>query len=312
MRLLLIDGHYYAYRSFHAIRDLSNSRGEPTNAIFGFIKSVRLMLKHLAPDFAAVVWDDGVPKRRTELQPQYKQNRAEMPEPMRAQMDLLYEIVPKMGLHGLSLPDTEADDLIGSYAHAAAQRGMESILATNDKDLLALANAHVRIYSTAKADLASPDEPFALLDSAAVEKKWGVPPSRIHEVLALTGDSVDNIPGVPGVGPKTAAALVLEHGTIEAMLANPGAVKNEKLRAKIIAASDQIRQNREMVRLDDDLPLPKPIDALRVEPDYPALIADLEQCEFRGLLADYRAEAARAGEKKPAKPGTEQTEMFPF
>ena len=312
MRLLLIDGHYYAYRSFHAIRDLSNSRGEPTNAIFGFAKSVRLMLKHLAPDFAAVVWDDGVPKRRTELQPQYKQNRAAMPEPMRPQMDFLYSLVPKMGLHGLSLPDTEADDLIGSYARTAAARGIESILATNDKDLLALANRHVRIYSTAKADLASPDEPFALLDSAAVEKKWGVAPARIHEVLALTGDSVDNIPGVPGVGPKTAAALVLEHGTIEALLAHPEAVKNEKLRAKIVAAADQIRQNREMVRLDDDLPLPKPIEALRVEPDYPALIAELEKCEFRGLLADYRAEAQRSSDRPAKRPGNEQTELFPF
>ena len=312
MRLLLIDGHYYAYRSFHAIRELSNSRGEPTNAVFGFAKSVRLMLKHLAPDFAAVVWDDGMPKRRTELQPQYKQNRAEMPDLMRPQMDFLYTLVPRMGLHGLSLPDTEADDLIGSYARAAAERGIESILATNDKDLLALANQHVRIYSTAKADLPSPDEPFALLDSVAVEKKWGVRPERIHEVLALTGDSVDNIPGVPGVGPKTAAALVLEHGTINDMLAHPDRIKNEKLRAKIIAAADQIRQNREMVRLDDDLPLPKTIDALRIEPDYPALIADLEHAEFRGLTAEYRAEAERAGESnKKKKSGTEQTEM-PF
>lgn len=312
MRLLLIDGNYYAYRSFHAIRDLSNSRGEPTNAIFGFAKSVRLMLKHLAPDFAAVIWDDGVPKRRTELQPQYKQNRAEMPEPMRPQMDFLYTLVPLMGLHGLSLPDTEADDLIGSYARSAGERGIESILATNDKDLLALANQHVRIYSTAKADLVSPDEPFALLDSVAVERKWGVPPARIHEVLALTGDSVDNIPGVPGVGPKTAAALVLEHGTIESLLAHPEAVKNEKLRAKIVAAADQIRQNREMVRLDDDLPLPKTIEALRVEPDYPALIAALEQCEFRGLLADYRAESQRASDAPAPQPGSEQAEMFPF
>ena len=312
MRLLLIDGHYYAYRSFHAIRELSNSRGEPTNAIFGFAKSVRLMLKHLSPNYAAVVWDEGMPKRRTELQPQYKQNRAEMPDLMRPQMDFLYTFVPRMGLHGLSLPDTEADDLIGSYAFAAAKRGIESILATNDKDLLALANKHVRIYSTAKADLASPDDAFALLDSAAVEKKWGVPPGRIHEVLALTGDSVDNIPGVPGVGPKTAAALVMEHGTIKDMLAHPERIKNEKLRAKIVAAAERIRQNREMVRLDEDLPLPKAIDSLTIEPDYPALLADLEKVEFRGLTTDYRAEAERAGDARKKKSGGQQTEMFPF
>ncbi len=293
MRLLLIDGHYYAYRSFHAIRDLTNSQGEPTNAIYGFCKAVRRMLKDLAPDLAAVVWDAGVPKRRSELQPQYKQNRAAMPETMSPQVEFLAALVPKMGLHGLSLPDTEADDLIASYAHAARQAGYDCVLATNDKDLLALTGEGVRVYSTSKADLPSPSADFVLLDEAAVQAKWGVPPARVHDVLALTGDSVDNIAGVPGIGPKTAAQLVVEHGSIVSLLADLGRVKNEKLRAKLEAARALIIANREMVRLDNDLPLPKPLQDLRVEPDYPALLADLERCEFRGLLAEYRAEAAR-------------------
>ncbi len=311
MRLLLIDGYYYAYRSFFAIRDLSNSRGEPTNAIFGFCKTVRQMLKQLAPDRAAVIWDEGLPKRRTELQPQYKQNRAEMPETMSPQVDFLLGLVPKLGLHGLSLPDTEADDLIGSYARAAVAQGIECIIATNDKDLLALAGDLVRIYSTAKADLVQPTDPFALLDAAAVERKWGVPPAKIHEVLALTGDSSDNIPGVPGVGEKTAAKLVLEHGGVEALLMSPERITNEKLRAKIVGSADLIRANREMVRLDDDLPLPKPIDSLLVEPDYPAVIADLERCEFRALLSEYRAEANRKSTPpEPAGPKLTQGELF--
>src|SRR5436190_774349 len=115
MRLLLVDGYYYIYRSFFAIRELSNSRGEPTNAIYGFVKTIRKMLKDLKPDLAAVVWDEGLPKRRTELQPEYKATRAEMPDLMRPQISIIHEVVPLLGLASIAAPDTEADDLIGTY-----------------------------------------------------------------------------------------------------------------------------------------------------------------------------------------------------
>ena len=124
-KLLLIDGSYYAYRSFHAIRGLTNSTGQPTNAIFGFAKTVRRMLKDLQPDLAAVCWDQGLPARRTELQPGYKQHRADMPSEMVPQIPFIRDLVPKLGLHGVSLPDTEADDLMASYCCTAHGLGME-------------------------------------------------------------------------------------------------------------------------------------------------------------------------------------------
>src|ERR1700752_2917522 len=136
MRLLLIDGHYYVYRSFFAIPNLSNSRGEPTNAIFGFTKTLRLMLKHLQPDLAAVVWDEGLPQKRGELQPGYKETRKEMPAPMVPQLEYIQEeLTSLLGFKNISLPNTEADDLMGCYALAAQKRGIEVLLATNDKDL---------------------------------------------------------------------------------------------------------------------------------------------------------------------------------
>lgn len=309
-RLLLIDGNYYAYRSFFAIRDLTNSKGQPTNAIFGFTKAVRKMLKDVSPQLAAVIWDSGMPERRLALQPQYKQNRAETPADMKPQVQYLRDLVPKMGLHGLGLPNTEADDLIASYVRAARAEGIECIVATNDKDILALTGEGVRVYTTNKADFPADEKcDFHLLTGADVEKKWGVPSARIHDVLALTGDSSDNIPGVPGVGGKTAAGLIAEHGSLDAVLADLGRVKSEKLRAKLEAGRAQIVQNREMVRLEDDLPLPKPVRELRVEPDYPAVIAALEECEIRALLAEYRAEQKR-GPVAFQEPREVQGELF--
>lgn len=220
MKLLLVDGHYYVYRSFFAIRDLSNSRGEPTNAIYGFVKTLRRMVKDLNPQLGAVVWDEGLPTRRTELQPAYKQQRAEMPAEMRPQLGFIQELVPLLGFHSVSLPDTEADDLMASYACAAVHQGIEVILATNDKDLFQLVDENVRIYTTNKADLLSPKDSHALLDAACVQRKWGVPPGLVGDILALIGDTVDNIPGVTGLGPKNAAHLLNSHGTLEALLAD--------------------------------------------------------------------------------------------
>ncbi len=317
-KLLLIDGSYYAYRSFHAIRGLTNSAGEPTNAIFGFAKTVRRMLKDLKPDLAAVCWDQGLPARRTELQPGYKQHRSDMPSEMVPQIPFIRDLVPKLGLHGVSLPDTEADDLMASYCCTAHGRGMEVILATNDKDLLSLVEDDILVYSTAKADLPSPEIFFTLLGPEQISKKWGVPPPCILDVLALSGDASDNIPGVPGVGPKTATTLIQTAGSLKDLLADVDAIKNEKLRAKIAEAREQITQNREMVRLDHDLPVPVPLDDLVIAPRYDELITALEWCEFRSMLAEVRAEAKRAGvaatEGKAAgeKPAAVQDDLFPF
>jgi 5'-3' exonuclease len=295
MKLLLIDGHYYVYRSFFAIPNLSNSKGEPTNAIFGFTKTLRLMFKHLQPDLGAVFWDEGMPERRVKLQPAYKETRKEMPKPMVPQLDFIQKLTPLLGFQSISLPNTEADDLMGCYAIAACKRpGMEVVLATNDKDLYQLVGPCVKVYTTAKVDLASPKDAFALLGEDQVVAKWEVPPSLIGDVLALAGDSVDNIPGV-GLGRKTAAALIREFGGLELLLANIDRVKSARTREKLINSRDQILENRKMVDLDCDLELPVPIDELRIEPDYPNLVRALEQCEFKSLLQEVRDEAARIG-----------------
>ena len=295
VKLLLIDGHYYVYRSFFAIQNLSNSRGEPTNAIFGFTKTLRLMVKHLQPDLGAVFWDEGLPEKRMILQPAYKETRKEMPQPMVPQLNFIQdELTTLLGFKNISLPNTEADDLMGCYAVAAGKRDIEVILATNDKDLYQLVGRRVKVYSTAKADLLSPKDAFALLGEPEVTTKWGVPPNLIGDVLALSGDSVDNIPGA-GFGRKTAAKLLTEHGNLDALLANIDQIKSEKTREKLIAGRPQIEQNRKMVELDCETPLPVPIDDLRITPDYPALIAALEKCEFKSLLEEVRNEASQAG-----------------
>lgn len=303
MRLLLIDGHYYLYRSFFAIRGLKNSRGEPTNAIYGFLKALRKMLADVRPDRAAVIWDCGLPARRTELQPAYKQNRTEMPDELRPQEDWLQKNTPLLGVACLESPDTEADDLIASYAAAARRDGAEVVIATNDKDILQLVGDRLLIYSTNKTDLK--EASFALLGPDEVSAKWSVPPAHIADVLALTGDSSDNIPGVPGIGEKTAAALVNQHGGISRILENPEAVPNAKLREKLLAHRDLIFANREMVRLDDHLPLPAPWKSLEILPRYPELLAALRDCEFQSLVKEIEAESAPA-----ATPANIQGELF--
>lgn len=292
MRLLLVDGHYYLYRSFYAIRGLRNSRNEPTNAIYGYAKALRKMLADVRPDRAAVIWDCGLPERRTSLQPDYKQNRTAMPDDLRPQESWLKEKIPLFGLASLHLQNTEADDLIASYALAAVREGAEVVIATNDKDILQLASPSIRIYSTANSD--SPPGSFALLGEAEVRAKWGVVPVRIADVLSLTGDASDNIPGVPGIGDKTAVALVTEHGSVENLIAHPEAIANLRVREKILGAREQILANREMVRLDEDLPLPAPWESFTVRPDYPALLEALRDCEFKGLLQEVEAEVAKS------------------
>ena len=301
MKLLLIDGHYYVYRSFFAIPNLSNSRGEPTNAIFGFTKTLRLMMKHLQPDLGAVFWDEGVPQKRVELQPAYKETRKEMPQPMVPQLDYIQStLTALLGFKNISLPNTEADDLMGCYALAACNRGIEVVLATNDKDLFQLVGPCVKVYSTAKADLASPKDAFALLGEEEVTTKWEVPPKLIGDVLAIAGDSVDNIPGA-GIGRKAAAALLREHGGLDALLNNVERVKSQRTREKLLAAREQISQNRKMVELDCSTDLPTALDDLRIQPDYPSLIDALEKCEFKSLLEEVRQEAAKVETRQQAE-----------
>ena len=300
MRLLLVDGHYYAYRSFFAIQGLKNSRGVPTNAVFGFVKALRKMLGDVKPDAAAVVWDAGLPERRMELLPSYKQQREEMPADLELQFPVIEEAVEALGVHNVSLEGHEADDLIASYVAEAHRAGLgQVVVATNDKDIYAIVRDSVSIYSTNKTDHGGSKEGFALLGPDEVEAKWGVPPSKIPDVLALTGDAVDNIPGIEGVGPKTAAKLVREHGSVAARLADSSGIKNEKLREKIVASTTRLIDNLELVRLDERLPLPLPISDLSIRPNSSAMADLARRCEFRSLLSEFEKMAAEAS--KPSQ-----------
>lgn len=291
-RLLLVDGHYYLYRSFFAIRGLTNSRGEPVNAIYGFVKALRRMIADLKPDYAAVVWDAGLPERRTQLQPQYKQHRDEMPGDLEVQEDPIRELVPLIGVASVSLANTEADDLIASYVMAACAEGIECVVATNDKDILQMVRSGVSIYSTAKADVGGRKGGFKLLGVPEVRAKWGVEPELIADVLALTGDSADNIPGVPGVGGKTAAKWINQYGALDHILA--ASDLDSKVRKKIETSRELIEANRRMVALDLDLPLPLPINEMGVSPRYTELLGALRHCEFRSLTAEVEKEAEEA------------------
>ena len=224
-----------------------------------------------------------------------------MPQPMVPQLDYIQnELTALLGFRNISLPNTEADDLMGCYTIAACKQNIEVVLATNDKDLYQLVGPCVKVYTTAKADLLSPKDAFALLGEPEVTTKWGVPPKLIGDVLAISGDSVDNIPGI-GIGRKTAANLLLEHGNLDGLLTNIENVKSVRNREKLIAGRPQIEQNRKMVELDCDTKLPVPIDDLRIKPDYPALIAALEKCEFKSLIQEVRDEGAKAGTERQAE-----------
>lgn len=290
VKLLLVDGYYYAYRSYHALLGFTNANGEPSGAVFGFLKALRRMQRDLCPDRAAVVWDEGMPARRTELLPQYKAQRAEMPEPLRLQLPRLRELIPLLGFTSVSLPNTEADDLMASYAVSAKARDWEAILATSDKDLYQIVGPTIRIYSTNKTDLATTKDAFALMEAETVQRKWGVNPDQLGDLLSLVGDSADNIPGVAGIGPKGAANLLNAHGSLNAILADLQVVESLKTREKLSSARSIIAKNQEMVRLDLDLPLPIAPEDLLIRPQFERLIPALQREGFRSLTAEMEKE----------------------
>ena len=288
MKLLLVDGHYYAYRSFYAIPNLTNSKGMATNAIFGFIKAIRRMTQELKPDFGAIVFDCGIPEWRLKLQPEYKANRKETPASLETQIPSLKRVTELLGFHLLCIPNQEADDGIATLARMAASE-VEVVLATNDKDLMQLVNEKVSIYSSAKSENG---EAFQLLKTPEVTAKWGVSPEQIGDLLALTGDASDNIPGVPGVGPKTAANLIQQFGNLENLLRNLPEIKPEKIRNLMEQHRIQILANREMVRLDHAVQIPTDWKTWKIQLQWESLIEHLKEWEFRSLLRDYEQEFA--------------------
>ncbi|MFA5190656.1 MAG: 5'-3' exonuclease H3TH domain-containing protein [Verrucomicrobiia bacterium] len=281
--LLIVDGHSYAYRAFFAIPKLTNVRGEPTNAVFGFLKMLRKMADDFQPSHWAVAWDAGLPEERLKVLETYKAQRQPMPDDLRVQLPAIRDVLEALHVVSLEQPGCEADDVIATVCRLAGDARV--LIATADKDLMQLVNDRVcGVRLLPKGNV--------LMDRDRVRERYGVPPEQLLDLLCLTGDSADNIPGVPGVGEKTAVQLLAQFGGAEAVLARSGEITNPKLRAAIEQCAERIRQNRVLMTLNATLPVAVEWDRMRrVEPDHERLAALFERFGFKSLLAEARRQA---------------------
>ncbi len=293
--LTLVDGSYYLFRAYHAMPGLSNARNEPTGAIFGVINMLRKLLKEEQPDYFAVVFDAKGKSFRNDLYPEYKANRPPAPPDLVAQIEPLHEIIRALGVPLLLIDNVEADDVIATLAARASNAGLRTLVSTGDKDLAQIVNDDIHLINTMNN---------TRFDRDGVIEKYGVPPERIVDYLALIGDTSDNVPGIPKVGPKTAVKWLAEHGSLDRIVANadsfPGKV-GEYLRENL----DQIPLSRELVTLKTDLDLPVgPERLLIADQDKVALREHYRRWGFRSWLPDVNG-AARAAPEAPA-PAQEQ------
>ena len=280
MRLLIIDGHAFAYRAFYAIRGLTSPSGQPTNAIYGFINMLAKLESQVLPTHAVVVWDGGLDVERVEELDDYKGQRDPMPDDMEVQLDEMVEYLEAEGWASVCDDGVEADDRIGQLARRAEAEGFEVAIASSDKDFLQLINDRVKMWNPA-------DKSGVPMDAAAVVAKTGVQPSQIVDWLSLVGDAADNIPGVPGVGVKTAAALLNEFGSVDGIYGRLAEVRRDKQRESLAAAEAVVRRNQSLVALKLDLPGAPGLDDLRRGFQDTARLEKLyKTCGFNTLLKD--------------------------
>jgi DNA polymerase-1 len=286
-RLLIVDGHAYAYRAFFAIRHLRSPSGQPTNAIYGFVKMLEKMRATLVPTHLMVVWDGGLSAERMEALPGYKAQRPEMPDDLRPQFDGMVDYLGAAGIASYRGDGVEADDYIACLARHAAGAGMGVVIASADKDFMQLVSPRVGLLNPN-------DKSESVWTDEQVRAKTGVEPSQIVDWLALMGDSVDNIPGVPGVGPKTAADLLKQFGSVENLLARLDEVKSEKLRGSLLASAEAVRRNLKLVRLQENLACEFSPENLAGKPADAGRLAGLfRQWGFNGLLKALENTAER-------------------
>ncbi len=282
--LYLIDGSSYIYRAFYAIRNLSNSQGLPTNAVFGFTRMLMKVIEEKKPDYVAVAFDAKGPSFRHKLYPDYKANRPEMPDDLQPQIPYIKMMVDGFGIPAIERAGFEADDIIGTLARQGEAMGLDVVLVTGDKDFLQLVRPHVQVYDTMKDELYGEPE---------VRERFGVEPGRVIEVMALMGDSSDNVPGVPGVGSKTAVKLIQQYHDVEGTLAQAEKIKGKAGKA-LQEYSEQARLSRQLVTIDTDLDIKLDPDAYRyTEPKLENLMALLRELEFTSLLKEFAGEAER-------------------
>lgn len=275
--LFLIDGTNYIYRAFYAIRGLSNSKGFPTNAIYGFTNMLMKLCRDWNPDYIAVVFDAKGPTFRHEAYDQYKANRKAMPDELRPQIPHIKDIVRGFSMRVIEKQGVEADDVIGTLAKRCEQAGMKVFIASGDKDLMQLVSENVLMVDTMK-DIS--------YDVESVRKRFGVSPERVVDILGLAGDTSDNVPGVPGVGEKTALKLVKEFGSLEGVLENAGDIKGRGLSEKLREFADQARMSKDLVTIRTDVPIDSDLEDLRFrEPDVETLRGIFWEFEFPALIS---------------------------
>ncbi|MBI5450213.1 MAG: DNA polymerase I [Gammaproteobacteria bacterium] len=279
--LILVDGSSYLYRAFYALPPLTNSHGEPTGAILGVANMLRSMLDEFRPSHMAVVFDDKGRTFRDDLYAQYKAHRPPMPDDLRLQVQPLQQLVRAMGLSCLVIPGVEADDVIGTLAIQAHARGMTTLISTGDKDMAQLVCDRITLINTMNK---------TILDSTGVKNKFGVPPIAMIDYLALVGDSSDNIPGIPGIGPKTAVKLLNEHGTLDQITAHAGEIKG-KLGENLRAHLHQLPLARQLATIRCDVTLDTTLEDLTVKsPDLQQLVSLLSQFDFKRWLNEINIE----------------------
>ena len=298
--LVLVDGSSYLYRAYHALPPLTNSKGEPTGAIYGVANMLRKLLREVKPERMAVVFDAPGKTFRDAMFEAYKANRPPMPDDLAAQLPVLMELVEAMGLPLLQVPGVEADDVIGTLAREAAARGEHVLISTGDKDMAQLVDDHITLVNTMTD---------TVLDREGVIEKFGVPPERIVDWLALVGDTSDNIPGVPKVGPKTATKWLQQYGSLDEIIRHADEIKGkvgESLREHL----DQLELSRELATIRTDLELPVTPDELKIRPPDRERLRELfTRLEFRTWLRELEEEAAEAGDPLPAAVRTADYEV---
>ena len=307
--IVLVDGSSYLFRAFHAMPSLTTSDGEPTGAIRGVVNMLRRLRADYPSEYFAVVFDAPGKTFRDDWYPEYKANRPPMPDELRTQIEPLHRVVRALGLPLLCVPGVEADDVIGTLAERAGESGCRVVISTNDKDMAQLVDERVTLVNTM-------DD--SVLDEAGVEARFGVPPGRIVDYLTLVGDAVDNVPGVPKVGPKTAVKWLAAYGSLDGVRDNAAAIGGkvgEYLReflepngAPNGAAESRMELSRRLVTIRRDVEVPEDPEALRPDPpDRDALEALYRRLQFRSLLDELldeaRPAAAGGADARPAEGG---------